>query len=137
MPRLTIVTENGERTADVPEDRRLVLAIEEQGVNIGHRCGGYARCTTCQVEVLDGEPDEMTAAEHAVLVTRGLYGKVRLSCQLVCDRDLRVRPVMTLENQRWKDAGPTPEPMVTPEARRYPRAELDAAARVADAAPDA
>ncbi len=132
MTTLTIVTEDGERTADVPNDRRLVLAIEEQGIEIGHRCGGNARCTTCQVEVLDGEPDEMTAAEYAVLTRRGLYGTVRLACQLVCNRDMRVRPLMTKASAGWSDTGPTPDPTVTPEARWYPRAELEAAAATDD-----
>lgn len=121
MPRLTI---DG-RTADVPEGQRLVLAIEAQGVNIGHRCGGYARCTTCRVEFISGEPDTMTKAEYAMLKRRGLLGQVRLSCQLLCDRDMSVRPLMTLENQGWQDTGPTPEPVVTPEARWYPKDELE------------
>ena len=128
MPKLTIVTDGGEQTVDVPADRRLVLAIEEQGVNIGHRCGGNARCTTCQVDVLAGEPDEMTAAEYAVLTTRGLYGQVRLACQLVTDRDMHVRPRMTRESQGWPDSGPAPEPTVTPEARWLPKSELETGA---------
>ena len=39
MPNLTI----GDRTNDLPDGQRLVLAIEAQDINIGHRCGGYAR----------------------------------------------------------------------------------------------
>jgi len=31
-----------------------------------------ARCTTCRVEFLDGEPDRMTVAERDVLAARGL-----------------------------------------------------------------
>ena len=123
MPKLTI----GDRTNDVPDGQRLVLAIEAQGVNIGHRCGGYARCTTCRVEFLEGEPDTMTKAEHAILKARDLLGQVRLSCQIVCDRDMRVRPGMTLESEGWRDTGPTPEPTVTPEARWYPKQELERA----------
>jgi ferredoxin len=126
MPKLTIVTSDGDTVVDVPSDARLVLAIEEAGVGIGHRCGGNARCTTCQVEVLEGEPEVMTAAEYAVLTARDLYGKVRLACQLVCDRDLRVRPVMTTANQDWPNPGPAPEPTVTPEAHWVPRTELEA-----------
>ena len=105
---------------------------EEQGVEIGHRCGGNARCTRCQVEVLDGETDEMTAAEYAVLTKRGLHGTVRLACQLVCNRDMRVRPLMTKASAGWQDTGPTPGPTVTPEARWLPRAELEAAAATDD-----
>ena len=124
MPKLTIV-DGTEKTADVPDGQRLVLAIEAQGVQIGHRCGGNARCTTCRVEFLEGEPDTMTRGEHEVLQTRGLSGQVRLSCQIVCDHDMRVRPVMTLENQSWPDTGPTPEPTVTPEAVWFPKQELE------------
>ncbi len=59
MPRLTI----DDRTADVPMGQRLVLAIKEQGINIGHRCGGKARCITCRVAFLSGEPDTMCTIE--------------------------------------------------------------------------
>ncbi len=113
------------KTVAVPEGKRLVLAIEEAGVHIGHRCGGYAKCTTCRVEVVSGEPDTMTRAEYAKLRERGLLGQYRLSCQIVCDQDMHVRPVMTLENQDWTDTGPPPEPVVTPEAVWYPREQLE------------
>ncbi|MFQ5856989.1 MAG: 2Fe-2S iron-sulfur cluster-binding protein [Anaerolineae bacterium] len=120
MPKLTI---NGE-TFDVPGGKRLVLAIEDQGVNIGHRCGGFARCTTCRVEFEAGEPETMTRAEYSKLTERGLSGQVRLSCQIVCDHDMSVRPVMTLESEGWSDTGPPPEPTVTPEAAWHPIEEL-------------
>ena len=86
MPRLTVEG----RTVDVTEGQRLVLAIESQGIPIGHRCGGFARCTTCRVEFQAGEPDTMTKAEYAILSTRELLGQVRLSCQIVCDHDMSV-----------------------------------------------
>ena len=54
----------GARTFDVPENTRLVLAIEEDvGVDILHRCGSYLRCTTCRIEYLEDEPEKMTRAE--------------------------------------------------------------------------
>jgi ferredoxin len=60
-------------TFDVPEDKRLILAIEEDaGVDILHRCGSYARCTTCRIEYLEGEPEKMTKAELEVLESRDL-----------------------------------------------------------------
>jgi ferredoxin len=126
MPKLTI---DG-RTADVAEGQRLVLAIESQGVPIGHRCGGFARCTTCRVEFQSGEPDTMTKAEYTILSTRDLLGSVRLSCQIVCDHDMSVHPVMTKDNQEsWDTTGPAPEPTVTPEAQWYPRSEVAEAAK--------
>jgi ferredoxin len=121
MPKLTV---NGE-TREVPEGQRLVLAIEDSGVDIGHRCGGNARCTTCRVEFEEGEPEVMTEAEYEKLDQAGLLGKVRLSCQIVCDRDMSVRPLMTLESEGWDDTGPQPKETVTPEAEWYPVEELE------------
>jgi ferredoxin len=121
MPKLTV---NGQ-TADVPEGQRLVLAIESQGIPIGHRCGGFARCTTCRVEFQEGEPDTMTKAEYSVLSTRDLLGKARLSCQIVCDHDMSVQPLMTKDNQpEWDSTGPTPQDTVTPEAEWFPKSEV-------------
>ncbi len=113
MPKLTIVTDDGERTADVPPDRRLVLAIEEQGVNIGHRCGGFARCTTCRVEFIAGEPGERTVAERDVLTARGLSG-IRLSCQILCDHDMTVRAISRLAGSGRQDAGHPPAAEIEP-----------------------
>ena len=123
MPRLTI----DDQTVEVPEGKRLVLAIEGAGIDIGHRCGGYARCTTCRVEFHAGEPNTMTRAEYDKLRERGLYGTYRLSCQIVCDHDMQVHPGLTLQSEGWTDTGPPPEPTVTPEARWYPIPELEQA----------
>jgi ferredoxin len=121
MPELEI---DG-KTHQVPHGQRLVLAIESQGIHIGHRCGGYARCTTCRVEISRGEPGTMTPTEHAKLQEEGLLGRYRLSCQIVCEHDMAVHPVMTLESEGWTDTGPIPEPTVTPEAVWIVRSELE------------
>jgi ferredoxin len=124
MPRLTVDGQSHE----VANGKRLVLAIEESGVHIGHRCGGNARCTTCRVEFQAGEPETLTRAEYDKLKERGLYGQYRLSCQIVCDHDMAVQPAMTLENQAasgWTDTGPAPEPEVKPEAVWLARSELE------------
>jgi ferredoxin len=115
MPKLTI---NG-TSVDVKAGTRLVLAIEDAGIKIGHRCGGNARCTTCRVEFVSGEPETMTSAEYERLVARDLFGKARLSCQIIVDRDMEVKPIVTSEaNPEWNgDTGPTPELVVMPEAK--------------------
>ena len=103
-------------TFDVPENKRLVLAIEEDaGVDILHRCGSYARCTTCRIEYLEGEPEKMTRAEHDVLESRDLLGQVRLSCQALCDHDVKVRVLMTVSSSGLDGPGPHPESHITPE----------------------
>lgn len=122
MPRITV---NGKQ-AEWPDDKRLVNAIEDMGVQIGHRCGGNARCTTCRVRFVSGEPSKMTRAEYTKLHERDLYGEFRLSCQLLCWQDMEVEPVMTLQNQEsWDDTGPRPDDTVQPKAEWFDRSELE------------
>lgn len=111
MPKLTV---EGYGTFDVPQDKRLVLAIEQDAVvDVLHACGGNARCTTCRVEFIAGEPTKMTAAEKAVLAARGLSG-VRLSCQILCDHDMSLRAISRLEGSGRPDPGRAPETSITP-----------------------
>ena len=111
MPKLTV---EGYGTFDVPDGKRLVLAIEEDAnVDVMHACGGNARCTTCRVEFIDGEPSKRTVAEKAVLEARGVTG-VRLSCQVLCDQDMTVRAISRLEGTGRPDPGGTPADTITP-----------------------
>ena len=92
-----------------------VLALEDDAkIDQLHACGGNARCTTCRVEFVAGEPDTMTAAEKSVLAARGLTG-VRLSCQMLCDHDMSVRAISRFAGSGRKDAGPRPADTIQPE----------------------
>jgi ferredoxin len=105
MPMLTV---EGVGTFEVPAGKRLVLALEDEAkVDQLHACGGNARCTTCRVEFVSGEPETMTAAEKTVLTTRGITG-VRLSCQIYCDHDMTVRVISRLAGSGRIDAGSRP-----------------------------
>ena len=111
MPKLTV---EGFPTVEVEDGKRLVLAIEQNaGVDILHACGGNARCTTCRVEFISGEPPQMTQAEKTRLAERGLSG-VRLSCQIVADHDIAVRAISRLTGSGRPDPGRTPEPTIQP-----------------------
>jgi ferredoxin len=100
MPSLTVENVG---TFEVPHNKRLVLALEEDaGIDQLHACGGNARCTTCRVEFVAGEPDTSTQAERAVLAAKGLTG-VRLSCQILCDHDMTVRAISRLEGSGRAD----------------------------------
>src|SRR3954467_199878 len=111
MPKLTV---DGFGTFEVAEGKRLVLAIEQDAhVDILHACGGNARCTTCRVEFVSGEPTRMTKAEKSKMEERGLTG-VRLSCQIVCDHDMTVRAISRLEGTGRPDPVKTPEPTIQP-----------------------
>src|SRR5213595_476396 len=105
MPKLKV---DGFGEFDVPQGKRLVLALEDEAkVDQLHACGGNARCTTCRVEFVAGEPDQMTQAEKSVLAARGLSG-IRLSCQIRCDHDMTVRAISRLAGSGRQDAGSRP-----------------------------
>jgi ferredoxin len=112
MPKLTV---EGVGEVDIPQGKRLVLALEDEAkVDQLHACGGNARCTTCRVEFVSGEPEQMTQAEKAVLAARGLTG-VRLSCQILCDHDMTVKAISRLAGSGRKDAGPRPADDIQPQ----------------------
>lgn len=112
MPRLTV---DNVGTFEVEAGKRLVLALEQDAaIDQLHACGGKARCTTCRVEFIEGEPTRMTVAEKTVLSARGLSG-VRLSCQITCDHDMTVRAISRLEGSGRADAGGAPSAQIEPE----------------------
>ena len=112
MPTITV---EGFGSFEALEGQKLVLAIEEAGVDIGHRCGGYARCTTCRVRIFEGEPEAMTQAESDKLQAAGHLGKIRLACQILVEGDMTVEPLMRVSTMGWTDPGPPPAETITPE----------------------
>lgn len=112
MPTITL--HDGTRF-DVEENKRLVLALEDSGIDILHRCGGYAMCTTCRVKVLEGEPQRMTRAELEKLQQQGNLGNFRLSCQIPTDHDMTVEVLMRVSTTEMDDAGKRPQDEITPE----------------------
>ncbi len=115
MPKLTV---EGVGDFEVADGKRLVLAlIDEAHVDQLHACGGNARCTTCRVEFVAGEPEKMTEAEKAVLAARGLAGTphLRLSCQILCGHDMQVKAISRLAGSGRADAGKRPADQLQPE----------------------
>ena len=114
MPKLTV---EGSEPVEVPQDKRLVLALEDEAkIDQMHACGGLARCTTCRVQFLHGEPSKMTEAEKSVLGQRGLLDQagLRLSCQINCDGDMSVRAISRLAGSGRPDAGSRPANEIQP-----------------------
>lgn len=103
------ITAEGEKTFEAPEGKKLVLAIEDAGIDILHRCGGNAKCTTCRVELIGGNAGEMGEAERARLEREvDLAPGIRLSCQIRCASDLTVKVVYHLSGTDLTDPGPRP-----------------------------
>lgn len=103
MPTVTV---DGEKSFEVAPGTKLVLAIEDAGIDIMHRCGGNARCTTCRVQVLEGDPGPMRELERERLGREPELGPdIRLSCQIHVNSDLTVRAL-----RRAAAEGTTPGP---------------------------
>ena len=114
MKKITAETAGGTIAFEAEPGKKLVLAIEDNGIDILHRCGGNARCTTCRVEILGGDPGEIREPERAILATKtDLNDHTRLSCQIRIADDLQVR-VVNQVSVKGLDAGPRPADEDTP-----------------------
>jgi len=105
-----ITAETADRTVafEAEKGRKLVLCLEDNGIDILHRCGGNARCTTCRVEVLSGDPGEIGEPERDILATKtDLNDHTRLSCQVRLMDDLHVK-VINQASVKGMDAGTRP-----------------------------
>jgi ferredoxin len=114
MPKLTV---EGTGTFEVAQGKRLVNALTDDAkIDQLHACGGNARCTTCRVQFIEGEPANMTQAEKELIEVRGLaaHPGLRLSCQILCDHDMSVRAISRLAGSGRKDAGGQPTSDIQP-----------------------
>ena len=108
MPKIEAETASGPQVIEAPAGKKLVLVLEDAGIDILHRCGGNARCTTCRVELLAGDAGQMGELErNRLAVEAELADNIRLSCQIHLDGDLKVR-VINQVSVRGMDAGPRP-----------------------------
>ncbi|ANE47011.1 peptide ABC transporter substrate-binding protein [Paenibacillus swuensis] len=106
MPTIQV---EGKGSFQTEEGTKLVLALEDNGVDILHRCGGNAKCTTCRVEVLEGDAGLVGEAEAALLQAKGITEpNIRLSCQIHVSSDLSVTPLMTVASSGM-EAGTRPQ----------------------------
>lgn len=106
MPKIEA---EGIKTFEAQEGRRLVLELVDNEIDILHRCGGLSKCTTCRIEVLDGDAGEMTERERTRLERENELGpNTRLSCQIVCQNDLKIRVLRRFNDSGLSDPGPRP-----------------------------
>ena len=99
------ITVQDELTFSAEAGTKLVKAIETAGVDISHRCGGNARCTTCRVKITGTEPP-MGDVEKQCLEEDGVLGEFRLSCQIKIESDLHVEVLQRASVMGWE---PGPE----------------------------
>ncbi len=105
MPTVTV---EGVKSFEVASGTKLVLAIEDAGIDILHRCGGLSKCTTCRVQVVEGELAPMGALEQERLARESSLGPdIRLSCQVAVESDLTIR-VLSTASSTGMTSGPRP-----------------------------
>lgn len=105
MPKIEI---EGVGSFEVPAGKRLVNALtDECGQDQMHSCGGVPKCTSCRVEILDGQATPMTEEERRILTEKGFIHSSgsRLSCQMTVVGDLSLRIVNRFAGSGKKDSG--------------------------------
>jgi ferredoxin len=107
MPQLKVEVNGAVKTVEAPIGKRLVNAlVDEAKVDQLHACGGNAKCTTCRVHFVHGEPTKMTQAEKELLAANGLSEPgLRLSCQLLVEQDMELKIISRLAGTNRADAG--------------------------------
>ena len=94
MPRVTYFHEI--TLEDVPEGQTLLdLSIRHRIPHL-HQCGGYGRCTTCRVQILDGlsNVSSLGEIEQKVASRRGWDEFTRLACQTRVEGDVVIRRLL-------------------------------------------
>lgn len=108
MALITAETSTGQVAFECEAGKKLVLGLEDNGIDILHRCGGNARCTTCRVEILSGDPGPVTEPEQVILTTKpDINERTRLSCQIRVNDNLHIK-VMRQASVEGLDAGTRP-----------------------------
>lgn len=102
------LTVDGFGVFEVAHDTKLVNALEQNGIDVSHRCGGQAKCTTCRVKFHSTEPP-MGQPEHDSLEEDGVLGEFRLSCQIRVETAMHVEVLMRASDKGW-EPGPEVEP---------------------------
>jgi class 3 adenylate cyclase/hemoglobin-like flavoprotein len=94
MPRVTYFDET--TLEDVPGGQTLLdLSIRHRIPHL-HQCGGYGRCTTCRVQILDGlsNVSPRGEVEQKVASRRGWDEFTRLACQTRVEGDVVIRRLL-------------------------------------------
>lgn len=105
MPTVTVT---GESSFEVATGTKLVLAVEDAGIDIMHRCGGNARCTTCRIQLISGDAGPLEDLERLRLEREGSLGPdIRLACQVRVTSDLTIN-VLSRAGASGVTPGPRP-----------------------------
>ena len=103
MPRVTFLSFE-ERSGEVELNTLLLEVAKVLGLRLNHDCGGNVSCTTCRVEVEDGQDhlSEIDFDEQDLLDREALSeSQHRLACQARVLGDVTVR----VPKSKWEVPG--------------------------------
>jgi ferredoxin len=94
MPRVTYFHEI--TLEDVPRGQTLLDLSIRHRIPHHHQCGGYGRCTTCRIQILDGlsNVSPLGEVEQKVASQRGWDECTRLACQSRVEGDVVIRRLL-------------------------------------------
>jgi 2Fe-2S ferredoxin len=93
VPKVTFINADGSRTeADVPVGETVMIAAQNNGVDIEGACEGCMACSTCHV-IVDADwfsklPEASEEEEDILDLAFGLTGRSRLGCQITMTNEL-------------------------------------------------
>ncbi len=88
--RPATLTLNGTTRIATETGRKLLAALNENGVMIPSACAGAGTCGLCRVQIVEGGPDPLPI-ETARLSPSELHSGVHLACQVTMRGDMAVR----------------------------------------------
>jgi ferredoxin len=125
MPKITVVDPLREvlDEFEVEQGTKLLKALQDHNVDIVHKCGGHAKCTTCRVTIDEGRPEKQTQAQKELFMRKIEIGlpsfmatQMHLSCQVLVEEDMTIS-VNEVYNEILHDGdrGPDTGDEITPE----------------------
>ena len=87
---ITVLSDEGEKTVQVTEQRPLLEQLEKVGINVPAPCGGRGKCGQCTITLLKGDL-EITAPDRNCLRQAELDQGLRLACKAVASGDITIR----------------------------------------------
>ena len=106
MPRIDY---GGGLAIEAPAGMTVLEASIHHGLEHRHACGATVRCTTCRIEILEGEENcpPMTPNERDLLESSGFGLAIRLGCCLKPTGDIKIRLLVreSLDKQDLRPEG--------------------------------
>jgi uncharacterized 2Fe-2S/4Fe-4S cluster protein (DUF4445 family) len=110
MPKLTVIKDDTTREISFSQGYSSSVLEILDATDLRVRCGcqGNGACGLCLVQIISGNINSPTKNERLTLTPGQLGRNIRLACQLIPEKDLRIRIINTASASCWRDLGHIP-----------------------------